>query len=225
MRSALPGQPARLARQGRPGPTGAIGPAGPTGAVGPAGSVGPAGPAGAIGPAGAVGPAGAAGATGPAGSIGPAGPTGTVGPTGPAGPAGAAGATGSAGVSVTATSINNTTGHLLVSLSNGTTVDAGLLPPPLVPVTSTYTASGAITGTDKLSLINAPAGTQAAMTLANGTVDGAMIVIKRYGPGTVTLTAVIDGVSQTVAMNATGTVREAARLRWSAALSSYLSEN
>jgi hypothetical protein len=94
-----------------------------------------------------------------------------------------------------------------------------------IPVTTVYTATGAIAPTDRLALINAPSGTQAVMTLANGTTDGAQIIVKRYGPGTVTLAATVDGVAQTITMNTVGTVRESARLRWSAAVSSYLSEN
>jgi serine protease Do len=58
------------------------------------------------------------------GCSGSAGLQGPVGPQGPAGSAGVAGAAGAAGVSITGASVNNT-GHLVLALSNGQTIDAG----------------------------------------------------------------------------------------------------
>ena len=91
---------------------------------------------------------------------------------------------------------------------------------PLPAITTTYTASGAIAPTDNLALVNAAGAV--AMTLAAGTVDGRPITIKRYGAGTVTLTANIDGVAGSqVIMNAT-TVKESASLAWSSSLATWL---
>jgi hypothetical protein len=81
----------------------------PTGATG---ATGPAGPAGSQGP---FGPTGAKGATGPAG---PQGPSGAAGATGPQGPA---------GVGVASASVNSS-GHLVLMLTSGATIDAGALP-------------------------------------------------------------------------------------------------
>ncbi len=87
-------------------------------------------------------------------------------------------------------------------------------------VKNTYTAAGALPITDDVSIVNASA--TAAMTLANDTVDGHMRTIKRFGAGTVTVTATIDGTSQTVTMNTNSTIRESLTLLWVAALSSYV---
>lgn len=67
------------------------------------------------------GPQGPAGPPGPPGPVGPAGPAGegTQGPAGPQGPA------GQDGVSVTDAQIGNPTGELLITLSDGTVIDAG----------------------------------------------------------------------------------------------------
>lgn len=86
----------------------------------------------------------------------------------------------------------------------------------------TYTASGAISLSDSISVINSTSAV--AMTLANDAVDGRVRDIKRFGSGTVTVTATIDGVSQTVVMNTTQTIRESLTLQWVASLSSYIAE-
>ena len=52
------------------------------------------------------------------------GSAGLPGPTGQQGPAGSAGAPGAAGVSITGASVNST-GHLVLALSNGQTIDGG----------------------------------------------------------------------------------------------------
>ena len=88
--------------------------------------------------------------------------------------------------------------------------------------TSVYTASGAIAITDDIAVINASSAV--AMTLANGAVDGRAIEIKRIGAGTATVAATIDSTSQTLTMNAAGTLKDSASLRWIAALSSYILE-
>lgn len=92
------------------GITGSIGPIGPLGPIGPSG--GPIGPIGPIGPSG--GPAGPIGLLGPIGPIGPSGgPIGPIGPSG--GPAGPIGPIGPAGG---VTSINSTTGSIILQSSD-----------------------------------------------------------------------------------------------------------
>lgn len=88
-----------------------------------------------------------------------------------------------------------------------------------------YTASGAISTANTLAVMNGSAGTLA-MTLANGTADGQPILIKQLGTAAATVTATIDGASQTVALAAgsAGTVRDALKLRWSTADTSWLVE-
>lgn len=86
-------------------------------------------------------------------------------------------------------------------------------------ITSTYTASGAIAPGDSFAIVIA--NTTAAMTLANSTVDGHQIVIKRYGTGSVTVTGYIDGIGQSINMTDT-IIRECLQLCWSNALVSYL---
>lgn len=81
----------------------------------------------------------------------------------------------------------------------------------IVPVTTVYTASGAIAPTDSLALVNCA--TPCVMTLANGAINGFPVRIKRYGVGSVTITATIDGTSQNLTWNTGGTMREFAVLR------------
>ena len=88
-----------------------------------------------------------------------------------------------------------------------------------VTVPTVYTASGAIAVTDALAVVDMT--TAATMTLANGTVDGKSIWIKRYGTGAVSLTAKIDKISRTLTMNDT-TAGDVIRLVWSASLTSYV---
>lgn len=87
---------------------------GVSGRPGPSGTQGPPGPAGPSGPAGA------------SGVPGPAGPGGASGPDGPAGDPGPAG-TGVAGVAIDADC------HLLVTLTEGTVIDAGAVVCPAPP--------------------------------------------------------------------------------------------
>lgn len=103
---------------------GAQGPKGDTGATGPKGDQGIQGPK---GDTGETGPAGADGQDGAKGDKGDKGDTGATGPQGPAGQNGANGQDGADGVSVTNVSIN-ASNHLIVTLSDGTDVDAGLMP-------------------------------------------------------------------------------------------------
>lgn len=70
------------------------------------------------------GPQGEQGPQGPQGETGATGATGATGPQGPQGVAGTNGTDGSDGVSVTNVAVTQTN-HLIVTLSNGTTIDAG----------------------------------------------------------------------------------------------------
>lgn len=95
--------------------------------VGPQGPAGPQGEQGIQGETGATGEQGPKGDKGDTGATGPQGPKGDTGATGPQGPAGADGQDGADGVSVTNVQIN-ASNHLIVTLSDSTTVDAGLMP-------------------------------------------------------------------------------------------------
>jgi len=116
--------------QGPPGPTGPQGPMGqipahiwngtclsfqnPDGTYGPCINL--------LGPIGPPGPC-SQGITGPQG---PQGTAGSAGPAGATGPVGAPGTPGSNGVSVVAANINGA-GHLILTMSDGSTIDAGLI--------------------------------------------------------------------------------------------------
>ena len=136
--------------QGPTGATGATGPQGPQGEKGDTGEQGPKGDKGDKGDTGATGaqgPQGEKGDTGETGAQGPQGPTGATGATGPQGPQGPTGATGATGpagangtngtdgISITNVSIDNS-GHLIVTLSNSNTIDAGAIPSPSNMVTT-----------------------------------------------------------------------------------------
>jgi hypothetical protein len=88
---------------------------------------------------------------------------------------------------------------------------------PGVSVTNTYTASGTIAVTDELALIDSSAAVS--MSLANGSVDGKIIYIKRYGSGAVTLTADMDGTSGDALTLSTA---ECLQLAWQESLGTYL---
>jgi len=106
-----PGAAGAKGDRGDTGPAGAVGPKGEPGAPGVQGEVGPAGPRGERGEPGAVG------AKGDAGEPGAAGAKGDRGDTGPAGAAGRFVASG----------IVNDDGHLILTFSDGVTLDAGLV--------------------------------------------------------------------------------------------------
>lgn len=88
------------------------------------------------------------------------------------------------------------------------------------PISSTYTASGAISTSDRIALINSASA--AAMTLGSGTTNGQVMVIKRYGAGSVTITANLDGVSNSSIVADSATIKESVTLAWSASLSTWL---
>jgi hypothetical protein len=121
--------------QGEQGPEGPQGPAGEQGQDGKdftydmfteeqlKALIGPQGPEGIQGP---VGPKGDQGEQGIQGEVGPQGPEGLKGDQGEQGPAGEAGPQGEQGISVTNVAIEDN--HLIVTLSNGNTLDAGEMP-------------------------------------------------------------------------------------------------
>lgn len=89
-----------------------------------------------------------------------------------------------------------------------------------LPISTTYTATGAIAVTDNLALVNSAGA--AAMTLASGTTNGHQLTVKRYGAGTVSITANIDGTGATVVnLNGVGG-KETLTLSWQAGLATWL---
>lgn len=185
-----------------PGPTGPAGPQGPTGPAGPQGPIGQQGIQGIVGPPGTPGAPGIPGVQGPKGdqgSIGLTGPQGTAGlgiasantnaqhhliltmtdsstidagviptgPTGPTGNTGATGATGPAGPTGSqgpvgngiASAALNGSNHLILTLTNGLTTDAGVMPSgPAGPI-GNGVASATINGSNHL-IITLTTGTQ-----------------------------------------------------------------
>lgn len=86
-------------------------------------------------------------------------------------------------------------------------------------VVTTYTAAGAISLADSLSIVNSA--TNVTMTLANGT-GTQLLLIKRYGAGSVTITGNIDGnASGSIAMASTGG-KESVQLRWVSGLTTWV---
>lgn len=132
--TGVPGQRGATGSSGIPGVRGFTGFTGATGASGARGSTGITGATGPSGgPTGATGPQGSTGiqgATGPGGPPGPQGLTGLPGPVGIAGsqgfkgePGDPGGATGATGVSFTNASLSS--GNLILTRSNSTTVNVG----------------------------------------------------------------------------------------------------
>ncbi|MCW3476553.1 right-handed parallel beta-helix repeat-containing protein [Limobrevibacterium gyesilva] len=91
---------------------------------------------------------------------------------------------------------------------------------PLLLLSSTYTASGAISPADNVALVNAAGAV--AMTLGAGGSDGHEIVVKRFGAGAVTLTATIDGMAGAAVTMNSASIKEAVSLAWSQPLNSWL---
>jgi hypothetical protein len=90
-------------------------------------------------------------------------------------------------------------------------------------VRTNYSASGAISPADNMSLINASTATT--MTLAAGTVDNHLIAVNAYGAGSVVVTANIRGTSQSVTLSgASGSVPQSLALHWLADLATYTVE-
>ena len=119
-------------QDGREGPQGVQGEQGIQGEQGPAGKDGKDGKDGANGAdglPGAVGPQGPAGVQGPKGETGAQGLPGATGPTGPE---------GKAGVGIVSAVVTN--GNLIITKSDGTTVDAGKVSATATTTTTTSTA-------------------------------------------------------------------------------------
>jgi hypothetical protein len=91
---------------------------------------------------------------------------------------------------------------------------------PLPSVSNIYQATGAIAVSDKLALINAAAAVS--MSLAAGSTDGQVLVIKRLGAGAVTLTATIDGTTSSSIVLNSASLKEAVSLTWSQSLATWL---
>lgn len=101
------GGEAPTSARGEPGLPGPKGETGPQGLPGPQGETGPSGPQGLPGPSGAPGARGEVGPSGPPGAVGPAGPQ------------------GAPGVGIASVKIVGS--NLIVTLTNGNTIDAGSL--------------------------------------------------------------------------------------------------
>jgi hypothetical protein len=115
--------------QGERGETGAKGDSGDqgkTGDVGPEGPQGVPGEAGVPGPVGPQGDPGPAGERGPEGAQGPQGVPGEAGVPGPVGPQGEKGIDGKDGVGLAGAMLNKD-GHLVVTRSDGTVQELGLV--------------------------------------------------------------------------------------------------
>ena len=143
------GEVGPVGEMGLKGVIGLVGPQGIVGLQGPAGAQGEQGPRGtqgAVGDVGPQGPVGAVGARGPEGEIGPRGPDGDAGPVGFAGPQGAVGVDGVIGdpgekgpdgndgaSGVLIENAHADHGRLIVSLDDGTEIDAGANTGPAGP--------------------------------------------------------------------------------------------
>lgn len=113
-RDGVDGMPGPIGPKGDQGDIGPQGKDGDPGAAGPKGDKGDAGPTGPKGEQGLQGVPGPKGDKGDAGVQGTQGPQGIVGPTGPV---------GKDGISVTTATVTN--GNLIITLSNGSIVNAG----------------------------------------------------------------------------------------------------
>jgi hypothetical protein len=91
--------------------------------------------------------------------------------------------------------------------------------PPLYAITTIYTASGALSPTDNVSLVNAA--NAATMTLAAGPRDGHSLLVKRLGAGAVTITANLDSTISSIVADST-TIKESVVLSWSSGLGTWL---
>jgi len=111
------------------------------------------------------------GCTGPAGVQGP---TGLQGPAGPAGPTGLA---GSAGVSVTDVSVNDA-GHLILTLSDGQTIDAGSVIGPQGPA---GTSAGPVESFANIVPQVEPTVVRIDVTLTHGLASGSGTIIDNRG--------------------------------------------
>lgn len=99
----------------------------------------------------------------------------------------------------------------------GTLDNTSELAPP--GTTSTYTASGAISLSDQTAIINAAG--PVTMTLAAGPSSFQTLTVKRFGAGSVTITANLDGANSSIIADS-ASIKESVVLAWSPSLSTWL---
>jgi hypothetical protein len=118
--------------------------------------------------------------------------------------------------------ISFATGYSLPTITKQASWDAAAenARPPLYAITTTYTASGAISPTDRVAVINTA--NAVSMTLASGSSNGQSLLIKRTGSGAVTITANMDGVSGASIVADSATIKESVLLAWSSSLATWL---
>jgi hypothetical protein len=85
-----------------------------------------------------------------------------------------------------------------------------------ITASSTYTASGSISITDQIAYINSA--NNLTMTLAGGAIDGHILIVKRLGAGTVTISGFFDQASNRSIVADSATIKESVMLSWSASL-------
>ena len=110
--------------------------------------------------AGDTGATGATGAAGPLGATGATGPKGDTGSVGPQGIQGEVGATGAAGISITAAVVTN--GNLIITRSDGSTINAGAVSPTAANTNSTVRMVGSAPNPFAPVIVSAPPGYKAA---------------------------------------------------------------
>lgn len=149
---------------------------------------------------------------GATGNTGAQGQTGNTGATGSQGNTGTQGATGNTGAGLTgATGNTGNTGAV------GNTGNTG--PTAITDVTTTYTASGAITLTDTLSMLNSASAL--AMTVANGSASVIQLTIHNLGAGTATVSGTIESGSNSVTLLGNPNGADLV-LRWLPSLSTWI---
>ncbi len=89
-------------------------------------------------------------------------------------------------------------------------------------IRSAYSASGALAVSDIISVLTNTG--PVAMTLAAGTTDNRLHVVKFLGSPSASLSAVIDGQQQTVTPTQAGPLKPVLSLRWLADLATYIVE-
>ena len=109
--------------------------------------------------------------------------------------------------------------HIIVQGKQGARFDGIGYRPPLYIITNTYSTSGAILPTDDVSVVNSASA--ATMTLAAGPSDGHCLLVKRFGAGAVTITAILDGISSSIVADSS-TIKESVLLAWSSSLGTWL---
>lgn len=146
-----------------------------------------------------------------------------------------AGSQGPPGVGIASATVNSS-GHLILTKTDSSTIDAGLVVGPAGATGATgaagagsggspgpvniYTASGAISPDDELAIIDSASA--CAMTLAAPTVDQHALTIKRFGAGAVTVTLPLDGASDVQITASSTSIKESIVLRADTARATWL---